>query len=42
MPKEPYWNLIHRDYIIIGGEVHIDIFDDRIEFNSPGGCLMVR
>lgn len=30
-------HLIHRDYTIIGGEVHIDIFDDRIEFNSPGG-----
>ena len=32
-------HLIHRDYTIIGGEVHIDIFDDRIEFNSPGGML---
>ena len=26
-------HLIHRDYTIIGGEVHIDIFDDRIEFD---------
>lgn len=29
--------LIHRSYIKIGGEVHIDIFDDRIEISSPGG-----
>lgn len=29
--------LIHRSYIEIGGEVHIDIFDDRIEITSPGG-----
>ena len=32
-------HLIHRDYTIVGGEVHIDIFDDRIEFNSPGGMF---
>ena len=32
-------HLIHRDYTIIGGEFHIDIFDDRIEFNSPGGMF---
>ena len=30
-------SLIHRSYIEIGGEVHIDIFDDRIEISSPGG-----
>lgn len=29
--------LIHRSYLEIGGEVHIDIFDDRIEISSPGG-----
>lgn len=29
--------LIHRSYIEIGGEVHIDIFDDRMEISSPGG-----
>lgn len=29
--------LIHRDYLCVGSEVHIDIFDDRIEFYSPGG-----
>ena len=31
--------LIHRDYMILGSEVHIDIFDDRIEICSPGGML---
>lgn len=29
--------LIHRDYLITGSEVHIDIFDDRLEVFSPGG-----
>ena len=29
--------LIHRDYLIIGSEVHIDIFDDRMSIYSPGG-----
>ena len=28
--------LIHRSYIEIGGEVHIDIFDDRIEIENAG------
>ena len=28
---------IHRDYTIYGSEVHVDIFDDRIEITSPGG-----
>lgn len=27
--------LIHRDYMITGSEVHIDIFDDRMEIYSP-------
>ncbi|MBQ7585205.1 MAG: hypothetical protein IJU40_03020 [Desulfovibrionaceae bacterium] len=31
--------LIHRDYLIIGSEVHIDIFDDRMEIYSPGGMM---
>lgn len=31
--------LIHRDYMIIGSEVHIDMFDDRLEITSPGGML---
>ena len=29
--------VIHRDYLITGSEVHIDIFDDRLEVFSPGG-----
>ena len=29
--------LAHRDYLINGSEVHIDIYDDRIEIYSPGG-----
>ena len=31
--------LIHRDYLVIGSEVHIDMFDDRLEIYSPGGML---
>lgn len=27
----------HRDYAITGATINIAIFDDRIEFNSPGG-----
>ena len=32
-------HLIHRDYTVIGGEVHIDIYDDRVELVSPGAML---
>lgn len=28
--------LIHRDYIVLGSEIHIDMFDDRVEITSPG------
>ena len=31
--------LIHHDYIVLGSEVHIDIFDDRVEITSPGGMF---
>ena len=31
--------LIHRNYTDIGSEVHIDMFDDRIEIYSPGGMV---
>ena len=29
--------LIHRDYLDMGSEVHIDMYDDRLEIYSPGG-----
>lgn len=29
--------LIHRDYLVNGSEIHIDIFDDRLVIYSPGG-----
>lgn len=29
--------LIHRSYIFPGSEIHIDMYDDRIEIVSPGG-----
>ena len=31
--------LIHRDYIVAGSEVHIDMYDDRLEIQSPGGMF---
>lgn len=29
--------LIHRDYLEVGSEVHIDMYDNRLEIYSPGG-----
>jgi len=29
--------LVHRDYMIKGSEIHIDMYDDRLEIVSPGG-----
>ena len=29
--------LIHRSYLELGSEVHVAIFDDRLEITSPGG-----
>ncbi len=29
--------LIHRNYLEVGSEVHVDMFDDRLEIYSPGG-----
>lgn len=29
--------LAHRDYLVNGSEVHIDIYNDRMEIYSPGG-----
>lgn len=31
--------LIHRDYLILGSEVHIDIYDNRLTIHSPGGMV---
>lgn len=31
--------LIHRDYIVLGSEIHIDMYDDRVEIVSPGGMF---
>lgn len=30
-------HFIHRDYTVMGGEVHLDIYDDRVAITSPGG-----
>ena len=30
-------HFIHRDYTVMGSEVHLDIYDDRITVTSPGG-----
>ena len=30
-------HFIHRDYTVMGSEVHLDIYDDRIVVTSPGG-----
>ena len=29
--------LVHRDYQIQGSEIHVDMYDDRLEIVSPGG-----
>lgn len=31
--------LVHRDYVILGSEVHVDMYDDRVEISSPGGMI---
>lgn len=31
--------LIHRNYLELGSEVHIDMYDDRLEIFSPGGLM---
>ena len=31
--------LIHRSYTIKGSEIHIDMYDDRMEIVSPGGMV---
>ena len=31
--------IIHRDYMDLGSEIHIDMYDDRMEIYSPGGMM---
>ena len=31
--------IIHRDYMQMGSEIHIDMYDNRLEIYSPGGML---
>lgn len=31
--------IIHRDYQIIGSEIHVDMYDNRLEITSPGGMI---
>ena len=31
--------IIHRDYMQMGNEIHIDMYDDRMEIYSPGGMM---
>ena len=31
--------IIHRDYTEVGSEIHIDMYDDRMEVFSPGGMV---
>ena len=31
--------IIHRDYMQMGSEIHIDMYDDRMEICSPGGMM---
>ncbi|MEG2276171.1 MAG: ATP-binding protein [Clostridia bacterium] len=31
--------IIHRDYQMTGTEIHVDMFEDRLEIVSPGGML---
>lgn len=31
--------IIHRDYMDKGSEIHVDMFDDRLEVFSPGGMV---
>lgn len=31
--------IIHRDYMQMGSEIHIDMYNDRMEIYSPGGMM---
>jgi ATP-dependent DNA helicase RecG len=30
---------MHRDYSVVGSEVHVDMYDDRLDIYSPGGMV---
>jgi ATP-dependent DNA helicase RecG len=30
---------MHRDYAVIGSEIHVDMYDDRLDIYSPGGMV---
>ena len=30
---------MHRDYDVTGSEIHVDMYDDRLEIYSPGGMV---
>ena len=34
-------HFIHRDYTVMGGEVHLDIYDERLTVTSPGGMYFI-
>ena len=31
--------IIHRDYMQLGSEIHVDMYDNRLEIYSPGGMM---
>jgi ATP-dependent DNA helicase RecG len=31
--------LMHRDYSVVGSEIHVDMYDDRLDIYSPGGMV---
>ncbi len=33
--------LVHRDYYEIGGKIHIEIYDNRLEISNPGGLVSI-
>ena len=37
VPEAMVNHFIHRNYTVMGGEVHLDIYNDRLTVTSPGG-----
>jgi ATP-dependent DNA helicase RecG len=31
--------IMHRDYAVVGSEIHVDMYDDRLDVYSPGGMV---